>query len=322
MPPLVSILTPAYNAASYLADTIRSVLAQTWKQVEIIVVNDGSRDETLAVARSFRDRRVKVIDQQNRGQSASENVAFRASQGEYVVHLDADDLISPNKVETQLRRLLDAEPGCVAFHPWARFHDHPENARLVPEPFWRDIKPLDFHIEMWERHSMVQGACYLIPRGLIETAPPWDERLSLANDFPYFPRVLLLAPLLLFCPDAVLCYRSGLSTALSGQKSPAAWMSAYRAVTSGTSFLLEHENSLRTRRACCRQLEEFAYSSYPLVPELRSKVWRRVGGLGGPHFQPQMGRRMRALSRLVGWKFAIRVGQWVTTLSNRPARTT
>jgi glycosyltransferase involved in cell wall biosynthesis len=314
MTPLVSFLTPAYNAAAYLADTVRSALAQTWPRVEMIIVNDGSRDDTLAVARSIRDPRVKVVDQENSGQSASENRAFRESQGEYVFHLDADDLITPNKAEVQVRRLLEAEPGCVSFGRWGRFYEDPAKTRFVPERFWRDIAPVDLHVEMWERLSMIQGGCYLLPRSLVERAGPWDESLSLINDFDFFPRVLLQAPRMLFCPEAVLYYRSNLPTSLSGSKSTAAWDSAFRALQSGTGRLLAVEDSPRTRRACSREFEELVYSSYPAVPELRRRAWGRVRELGGPYFRPQMGPRMAMVSRVVGWKLARRlqaVARWL-----------
>jgi glycosyltransferase involved in cell wall biosynthesis len=308
MAPLVSVLVPAYNAGPFVADTLRSALAQSWPRVEVIVVNDGSRDDTLAVARSFTDRRVRVIDQENRGQSAAQNRAFRESQGEYIVHLDADDLMSANKIEAQVCRSAAAEPGCVTFGPWGRFSGDKETVRIIPEPFWRDIDPTDFHVEMWERSSMIQGGCYLIPRALVEAAGPWDERLSLINDFDFFSRVLFRASRLLYCPTATLYYRSGLPTALSASKSPAAWASAYRALVGGTGRLLEREDSARSRRACSRAFEEFVYGSYPGVPELRRKAWGRVAELGGPYFRPRMGRRLRVLSRLVGWKLAKRIG--------------
>ena len=309
MTPLVSILTPAYNAAQSLGDTVRSVLAQTYPRVEMIVVNDGSKDDTLAVAQSFTEPRVKVIDQENRGQSASENRAFRECQGDFVVHLDADDLISPDKIAVQVARLQAAEPGCVAFHPWGRFYTDPKDTRLLPEPFWRDIAPVDFHVEMWERHSMVQGACYLIPRHLIESAGPWNESLSLINDFDFFPRVLLRATNLLFCHEPLLHYRSGLPGALSGTKSAAAWLSALTALISGTHELLSREASPRTRRACSRAYEEFVYASYPDVPRLRKQAWAKVRELGGPYFEPQMGPRLRALSSVVGWRVAFRAAR-------------
>lgn len=317
MRPLVSFLMPAYNAARHLPETLRSVLAQTHSNFEVIVVNDGSRDDTSAAARSIGDPRIRVIDQENRGQSASENVAFHASQGEFIVHLDADDLISPNKLETQLKRLEAADSDCVAFHPWGRFSDDPARYKRVPEPFWRDIAPLDFHVEMWERHSMIQGACYLIPRRLVERAGPWNETLSLINDFDFFPRVLLQAPRLLFCPEATLFYRSGSPNALSASKSPAAWDSAYRSTIAGTTLLLSKEESSRVRRAASRTFEEFVYASYPSVPHLRRLAMQRIKELGGPYFSPQMGPKMRAVSRFVGWKGAVRLRMAFQRLGNR-----
>src|SRR5262249_15570247 len=95
--PLVSILIPAYNAEPWIADTLRSALAQTWPNTEIIVVDDGSRDETLKVARQFECAKLRVITHKNQGAAATRNVAFSLSRGEYIQWLDADDLLAPDK---------------------------------------------------------------------------------------------------------------------------------------------------------------------------------------------------------------------------------
>jgi glycosyltransferase involved in cell wall biosynthesis len=307
MIPLVSFLIPAYDAERYLAETLRSALAQSWPRKEIIVVNDGSHDGTLAVARSFSSTEVKVITQENRGQSASENRAFAESQGDFIVHLDSDDVISSNKTEVQIRRLLEAEPGSVAFCKWGRFYDVPESARFVPEPFWRDIEPIDFHVEMWDRCSMIQGGCYLIPRALMERAGAWNETLSLINDFDFFPRVLLLASKLLFCPEAELYYRSGRPDALSGSKSPTAWDSAFRSLCLGTARLLAAEDSQRTRRACAQEFQSFIYAAYPDVPELMKRAKEEVRKLGGSDLRCPCGPKFRLVSRIIGWRLAKRL---------------
>ncbi|MEY4916996.1 MAG: hypothetical protein RL616_909 [Verrucomicrobiota bacterium] len=105
MKPLVSILIPAYNSEQWLADTLRSALAQTWANKEIIVVDDGSRDGTLALARSFESLGVKVATQNNSGASAARNHAFRLSQGEFIQWLDADDLLAPGKITSQMNAI-------------------------------------------------------------------------------------------------------------------------------------------------------------------------------------------------------------------------
>ena len=89
MKPLVSILIPAYNAQKWIADTLRSALDQTWESKEIIVVDDGSTDRTLEVARRFEAQGVRVFAQENQGAAAARNKAFSLSRGEYIQWLDA-----------------------------------------------------------------------------------------------------------------------------------------------------------------------------------------------------------------------------------------
>src|SRR6516225_12133852 len=98
MKPLVSILIPAYNAQEWIADTIISALGQTWSRKEIIVVDDGSTDQTLAIARQFASKDVVVVTQRNQGASAARNHALSLSQGDYIQWLDADDLLSTDKI--------------------------------------------------------------------------------------------------------------------------------------------------------------------------------------------------------------------------------
>src|SRR5437762_11434458 len=102
MRPLVSILIPAYNAELWIGDTIRSALAQTWARKEIIIVDDGSRDRTLSIARQFASEAVSVVTQENQGASAARNKAFELCQGDYIQWLDADDLFSSDKVAKQV----------------------------------------------------------------------------------------------------------------------------------------------------------------------------------------------------------------------------
>jgi len=100
--PLVSILIPAYNAEQWAAETLTSALAQTWRPLEIIVVNDGSTDGTMNVLRCFEAAGVRVICQRNQGAAAARNRAFAESRGDYVQWLDADDLLAPEKIARQM----------------------------------------------------------------------------------------------------------------------------------------------------------------------------------------------------------------------------
>jgi hypothetical protein len=154
-------------------------------------------------------------------------------------------------------------------------------------------------------------AAWLTPRRVIDRAGPWDETLSLNDDGEFFARVVLASQQVLFCPDAESHYRSNLPMSLSGSKSDRAWESGFQSAVRSAEHLLEREESPRTRRAASRQIEEFVYASYPAVPELRRQAWARVRDLGGPYFGPSMGPKMRAVSRVVGWRAARRLRDWV-----------
>src|SRR5712671_6131422 len=101
-PPLVSILIPCYNAERYIGETLDSVFRQTWPKVEVIVVDDGSTDNSVDVIASFVGPKLKLIRQANRGQTAALNVCLTYATGDFVQYLDADDVIASEKIERQM----------------------------------------------------------------------------------------------------------------------------------------------------------------------------------------------------------------------------
>jgi len=102
----ISVVIAAYNAAKYIRETLDSVLAQTYLPLEVIVVDDGSTDETAAIVRSYAGR-VRLLQQENRGEPAARNVGIRNAQGDYIAFVDSDDLWMPEKLKLQTARLLE-----------------------------------------------------------------------------------------------------------------------------------------------------------------------------------------------------------------------
>src|SRR5260221_14293518 len=101
MQPLGSILIPLFNAERWIGDTLESALSQTWQNKEIIVGNDGSTDRSLEIAQRYESERLKIITQQNRGCSAAKQIALENCNGAFIQYLDADVLLSENKIEAQ-----------------------------------------------------------------------------------------------------------------------------------------------------------------------------------------------------------------------------
>src|SRR5437868_1899170 len=208
MKPLVSILIPAYNAERWIADTIQSALAQTWPRREIIVVDDGSRDRTLSIARQFASRDVIVVTQENQGASAARNRALSLSQGDYIQWLDADDVLGANKIAKQMAAAAEYLNKRVLFSaPWGAFMYRVSKAQFSPTSLWCDLSPLEWLLRKMGQNLHMQTATWLISRELTEAAGPWDTRLSLDDDGEYFCRVVLASDEIGFVPDAKVFYR-------------------------------------------------------------------------------------------------------------------
>ena len=174
MQPLVSILIPAYNAQEWIVDTIKSAIAQSWSRTEVIVVNDGSTDRTLAVAQPFMSRGVTLVSQRNRGAAAARNLALSLSHGDYIQWLDADDLLERDKIARQMavvercrgaRVLLSSE--------WARFLYRTSRAQFLATGLWCDLAPVEWLRRKLALNLHMQTATWLVSRALTDAAGLW-----------------------------------------------------------------------------------------------------------------------------------------------------
>jgi glycosyltransferase involved in cell wall biosynthesis len=304
--PLISVLLGCYNAASWLEATLASVRAQTWKKIEIILIDDGSTDDTLAVATRLTGPDMKIISQPNAGQSSAFNHALRHAQGDFIEYLDADDLLDPRKFEVQLTRLAELPPGWIASGAWARFRQAPSEAVFKPEEVWRDLSPVDWNICSWSGGGMMHGSAWLAPRKIAEAAGPWNEHLTLINDFEFYTRLTLSSNGVAFCAAARTYYRSGVASSVSRRTSRRAWESAFLSTELGTTTLLMRENSSRTRRAAAINWQRLVYSAYPYVPDLVLLGEKKIRDLGGCELEIGGGSAFQILRRAFGWKLARR----------------
>ncbi len=305
--PLVSILIPCFNAERYIGETLESVLRQTWPNIEVIVVNDGSTDNSAAEVARFARPNLALIDRPNVGAAAARNEAFRRSAGEFIQFLDADDRLAQSKIEIQMRRLID-NPASIAASEWARFYGSVENATFAADETWHDLAPLD-----WLARSRREGlgmmfpAMWLIPRAVASAIGPWIEDLSLADDTEYFTRVVLASERVLFCAGARCYYRSRVAGSLSGRKSPKAWESQFKVTELCQSYVLAREDSERMRRAFALTWQHHAHACYPYDRALAEAALARARALHPVRIRPDGGATFRAISKLLGWRLARRL---------------
>lgn len=298
---------PLYNAEQYVAEAIESVIRQTYTNWELIIVNDGSTDQSLTIAKKFESEKVKIFNQENKGQCAANNFGYQQSSGQYIKFFDADDVLSENMLEAQLALLSNSE-SALASAQWGRFYDDDLTSyRPSPEECWQDMKPIDWICSSWKNgEPMMQCALWLIPRKVLEKSGLWNEELSLINDFEFFTRVILAADEIKFSSAATLYYRSGVSNALSGRKTISAVKSAILSVQLATQQLLEKEDSERTRRVAANCLMNLAYEYELVYPELLRPITIKIKALGGSSVKYRSGKVVNLLTSIFGWKFAKR----------------
>src|SRR6185312_9442504 len=105
--PKITVLMPAYNAGKYIREAVQSVLRQTYRDFELLIVNDGSTDDTLEIALSFTDPRVVVVNKEHKGIAAALNTGLKLATAPFIARFDADDICMPTRLETQFNFLQD-----------------------------------------------------------------------------------------------------------------------------------------------------------------------------------------------------------------------
>ncbi len=308
MKPLVSILIPAYNAEEWLSDTLRSAIAQTWERKEIIIVDDGSKDRTLSVARQFESDWVKVYTQRNQGAAAARNKALSLSQGDYIQWLDADDLIAPDKIVKQMEALGDSKNKLTLLSGgWGRFMYRYDRAKFVPTALWCDLSPVEWLIRKMGRNIYMQTASWLVSRELTEAAGPWDTRLLGDDDGEYFCRVLLASDGVRFVPESKVYYRASGSASLSyigtsDRKRDAQWTSMQLHIR----YLRSLEDSERSRAACVKFLQNWMVFFYPERLDLFGQAEEMARDLGGQLVVPRLSWKYSWIKKVFGQRFARR----------------
>lgn len=173
--PLVSVILAVYNYERYLAEAIESVLAQSYRPIEIIVVDDGSTDGTAQVARSYEE--VRYVHQTNQGHAAAMNAGIKAAQGEFIAFLDADDLWAPNKLSVQVDYLLQhPHVGYVI----AKMQNFLEPGAQVPRRVTKDL-------QLSEYVALSLGTL-VARKSVFELVGDFDTIYQYAKDVDWFVR--------------------------------------------------------------------------------------------------------------------------------------
>ncbi len=303
MGPLVCILIPAYNAEKWIGQTLQSALAQTWNHKEVIVVDDGSTDQTLAVCRQFESSSVKVVSQSNQGASAARNAALAQAQGDYIQWLDADDALAPDKIEHQMQRVAQGAGGrTLLSSAWSTFYYRLRAGRPARNRLWDDLQPNEWAVRSMSDNAWMGIQTWLISRELTSATGKWNETLSADDDGEYVSRLICASDRILFVGEAEsYVRRSNLGSLSSNAHSANKVDSQYRSSLSQIQNWLQLDNSPVMRSACVEYLQRWLIYFYPEHMAIVDHLRELARELGGELHVPELGWKYRPVQRTLGW---------------------
>jgi len=186
----VSVIIPAYNAMTYLPKTVESVLKQTFTDFEVLIVDDGSSDNTAEWASQLTDPRIKLVFQENQGAAGARNTGITNSQGEYIAFLDSDDLWEPTKLEKQVK-CLDENLSVGLVHTWIAFVDQQSNlaGKVMTTrgegDIWKQV--VEYNPVRCGSTAMVRRCCFDfgVFDQSIRFAEDWDMWIRIASRYSF-----------------------------------------------------------------------------------------------------------------------------------------
>jgi glycosyltransferase involved in cell wall biosynthesis len=313
MYPKVSVLIPLYNSEKYISETIDSVLAQTYTNWECIVVDDHSTDNSVKIVEKYCEKypnKIKLYTNPRKGACAARNIAFEKSSGDYIQYLDADDLLSENKIEKQINLFEQYGNNIITNCRWGRFFDNnKESVKWEKQTIDRDYdNSIDWLIDSWMGNGMAANSCWLTPRPVIENSGSWNENLLINQDGEFFCRVLLNVKTIIFSPQGTVYYRSGHIGSISNRKSLETMRSqldSYMLYIKNTGNLcknIETKNNLY--KAISSQLSDFYIRNKLNYPHLAIQA-KHVLKTINQKITPQGGKLFKIVCYLLGINLAI-----------------
>lgn len=199
---MVSIITPCYNGERYIAETIESVLGQTYADWELIVVDDGSRDRTAEIAAEYaaRDQRIQLLRQANAGTAAARNNGMRIARGRYIALLDADDVWDRDFLARQLSFMREKDAVCVC----CSYRHIDENSNEIQHPTRAMANIALKDMAVMNRIGCLTGLYDSAPHGKVYLH---EELRSIRDDYAYWYDIVKLAGTAYGNPDVLASYR-------------------------------------------------------------------------------------------------------------------
>ncbi|HFU76224.1 MAG TPA: glycosyltransferase family 2 protein [Arcobacter sp.] len=306
----VSILIPLYNAQKYISQAIDSCLEQTYKDIEIIIVDDGSSDSSLSIALEYEKRHSNIIveTQKNSGAAVARNKAFELSSGGYIQYLDADDVLHKDKIRIQMEYLLNEDEHTIVYGKWGIFQSTIKNTVWLKPPVPKNYNDSrQFLLDLWASGRAVTTILWLVPRNLIIKSRGWNEKLSTNDDGEFFARVVYNASKVVYMNKSLSYYRTDNNNSLSRNINQKALLSIYDSFETYINLFRQDIDKYDVRESLALVYSNYLFLVYPSNLELVKKTENKLKYLGFNKAFLSKKHKYYYLSKLIGVYNIIRI---------------
>lgn len=328
---LVSIIIPAYNVEEYISETIESIICQNHKDWELLLIDDGSIDNTKEIIKQYLelDSRIKYFYQENKGCSAAKNFGYRLAKGSYIQYLDADDILSSIKIEEQVKALQydNFKVAVCRTKIFKYIHLKDEGLELDSDFLFDSNQPLEFLLNLYGfngKIGMIQPNAFLISKQLAERTGPFDETISPSpdEDGEYFCRIILASTGIVYARNGINYYRKNdsKSKSLSNQVSLAHAKGALKSLILIYSHLINYSDiaKVKVQQTMAMHFSGFIYRYY-FYKDLCDQAEAIIFKLNQLEIPLSGGNNFRRVATIFGFKRAIALKRCVRLLKKLPS---
>jgi glycosyltransferase involved in cell wall biosynthesis len=304
--PLVSVIIPCFNAEAWIRDTLKSVADQGVRDVEIVVVDDGSTDNSASIVqREF--ERVVLVKTSNLGASHARNLGTEMARGLFYQYLDADDLLAPGKLRVQLSA-LETMNGDVAYGGWQELQGRASGGFLAGRVVDRLIEgepELALFTNFW-----CPPAAYLFRREVVKQVGGWNENLPIIQDARFVLDCALHGARFVYCPGVMAHYRVHPFSSLSRRDPIAFVRDCLRNANEVEAWWMEQGGLSPERRGALVKVYSYvARASFARDRLTFEDAYRRLEVLS-PGYMPTDPWHLAAVAHIVGYRRAEAAAVW------------
>lgn len=292
---------------------MRSVMAQTHPSLEVILVDDGSTDDSYEVAKQYERKQVQVLQQLNAGAAVARNTGLAIAQGQYIQFLDAGDVLDERKIEAQVHA-LKGHPDKVAVCNYKQFTTDEELKNgIFPDQsgfIYSSDDPQDFLIGLWGgkgKMNFIQTNCWLVPKQIVDKAGNWRAYRCPDDDGEFFARVILASEGIVYVPGVYNYYHIATDGAnqLSRSKNKKYLQNVLLNIDLKHQYLVKAGHHPYIKKAIASQYLRFATDMFPEQKILSVIAYKRYKALNEKVKLPVLGGRViELIKQLFGWRMA------------------